>query len=255
MHRCYIEPSESNNAVLSLSEKETHHAINVLRLKPRDRVVALDGQGSEFLCEVVELTKKTAALKVLSKTRNPPLPYQITLIQAVVKGKTMENIIQKATELGVYRIVPLLSERSVVQLDEEDAGSKVEKWTEICIEAIKQCGSAWLPKIDPPCSTTSFVNKAERFDLQLLASLQADTKHPRQSYDTYVEERKKLPASIAVWIGPEGDFTPAEINLARNAGAAPITLGPLVLRSDTAAIYSLSVLNYEMQGRLGLRVS
>ncbi|HYE32956.1 MAG TPA: RsmE family RNA methyltransferase [Methylomirabilota bacterium] len=255
MHRCYVEPGQASNATLTLSDREAHHATNVLRLKVRDRIVALDGQGSEFLCEIADISRKGGQLKVLSRTSIRPLPYQLTLIQAVPKGKAMENIVQKATELGAIGIVPLLSERTVVQLDDEDAGAKVEKWTETCIEAIKQCGSAWLPKIDPPTSPTAFLNRGERFDLQLLASLQSDTQHPRAILDAYFEERKKHATSIAIWVGPEGDFTPAEINMARNAGALPVTLGPLVLRSDTAAIYSLSVLNYEMQARLGLRVN
>lgn len=255
MHRCHVDPAQSNNATLSLSEREAHHAVHVLRMKPGERIVALDGQGSEFLCELIDAGKKSATLKVLSRTRIAPLPYQLTLVQAVPKGKAMEHIVQKATELGVSRIVPLLSERTVVQLDEEDGNSKVAKWMEVAVEAIKQCGSAWLPRIDPPLSPTAFLARGERFDLTLLASLQSDSAHPRQLFDNHLEERKKLPSTIAVWIGPEGDFTPAEINMARNAAAAPITLGPLVLRSDTAAIYALSVLNYEMQARLNLRVS
>ncbi len=247
MHRFYIEPQQSQNALLSLSEKESHHALDVLRVRRGERVVALDGQGCELLCEVQEPAARAVTLRVVQKNLIPALSCQLTLLQAIPKGKTMDFIVQKATELGAHRIVPLLSERTVTQLENETAAHKVEKWQGTAIEAIKQCGSAWLPRIDGPITPPAFLAGGERAELSLVASLQDGARHPRHYFQTFFQEHQRLPASIAVWVGPEGDFTPAEMNAIRAGGALPISLGPLVLRSETAALYCLSVLNYELQ--------
>lgn len=247
MHRFYLPPTQSQHLTFQLDERESHHAINVLRVKAGERVVVLDGAGREYLCEITGIDRDTVSLRVAHRMNLPPLPFELTLVQAITKGKTMDVIVQKATELGAHRIAPILSERTVAQVEADRASAKVEKWEQTAIEAIKQCGSAWLPKIESPVSPKDFLNRAEKFDLVLIASLQNDSKHPRTHIETFLAEKKRLPRSIAVWVGPEGDFTPAEINAIRAAGALPISLGPLVLRSETAAIYCLSVLNYELQ--------
>jgi len=247
MHRFYLPPAQCHGPSLTLSKQETHHALHVLRLQQGDRAVVLDGAGYEYLCEARALNRETGELRVVQKNHIPPLPYQLTLVQAVPKGKMMETIIQKASELGASRVVPLLSERVVSHLDEEAAADKAGKWQLTAIEAIKQCGSAWLPQIEAPLSPKAFLARGEKFELPLIASLQADSRHPRELFRTFHGEHGRMPKSVCVWVGPEGDFTPAEISAAKSAGALPITLGRLVLRSETAAIYCLSVLSYELQ--------
>ena len=250
MHRFYLPPEQCQGSLLTLDGREAHHGLHVLRLRRGEQIVVLDGVGQEFFCEVRELTRHEIQLTPLSKKFIEPLPYQITLVQAIPKGKIFESIIQKATELGVARIIPLLSERVTSHLDEENSEAKVEKWQLTAIEAIKQCGSPWLPKVEAPVSPKDFLARAEVFDLALIGSLQTETRHARAWFQAYQEERKRLPHTLCVWVGPEGDFTPEEIRAARNAGALPITLGRLVLRSETAAVYCLSILNYELQFRL-----
>jgi 16S rRNA (uracil1498-N3)-methyltransferase len=247
MHRFFLSPAECRKQPLNLSATEAHHAVTVLRIRERERVVVLDGAGDEFLCEVQQADRRQVTLKVLQKHAVPPLPYQVTLAQAVIKGKSMEGIIQKATELGAHRIIPILSERTVARVGADAAGGKVEKWEATAVEAIKQCGSAWLPRIEPPLTPQAFLARNEKFDLLLIASLQGDARHPREHFDSFLVEHRRLPASVCVWVGPEGDFTPAESNMIRCGGALPVTLGQLVLRSDTAAIYCLSAINYELQ--------
>jgi 16S rRNA (uracil1498-N3)-methyltransferase len=246
MHRFYLSPNQTQSPILTLSDGEAHHALHVLRVRENERVVVLDGAGHEFLCEIQRLERDAVTLKILQKQALPPLPYRVTLAQAVTKAKTMDLIVQKAAELGVHRLVPILSERSVSQLEEGTAAGKLEKWHATMIEAIKQCGSPWLPRIEPPQVAQKFLASGERFDLSLVASLQSDARHPREYFQGFLAERKRLPNSVCVWVGPEGDFTPAEMNAIRQAGALPITLGHLILRSETAAIYCLSILNYEL---------
>jgi 16S rRNA (uracil1498-N3)-methyltransferase len=247
MHRFYLPPEQCKDNTLLLTERESHHALHVLRVRDGERLMVLDGAGQELLCEAQKQAQEQLTLTVVQRSFVPPLPYQITLLQAIPKGKIIESIIQKATELGVHRIVPLLSDRVTTQLDDENAASKAEKWRLTAIEAIKQCGSAWLPEIEAPVAPKEYLARGEKFELPLIASLQSDRRHPREYFKTFYRENQRLPKTACVWIGPEGDFTPAEMNAVKSMGALPITLGRLVLRSETAAIYSLSVLNYELQ--------
>jgi 16S rRNA (uracil1498-N3)-methyltransferase len=249
MHRFYLPPAQCKDNVLFLSDAEAHHALDVLRVRPGERVVVLDGAGQELLCEVQNPEHNRVKLTVVQRNAVPSLPYQVTLLQAIPKGKIIESIIQKATELGTHRIVPLLSDRVVTQLDDEGAAAKAEKWQHTAIEAIKQCGSAWLPQVEAPMTPKEYLARGERFELPLVASLQSDCRHPREYFKTFFAEKKRLPKTVCVWVGPEGDFTPAEMNMIKSSGALPITLGRLVLRSETAATYSLSVLNYELQSK------
>ena len=248
MHRFFIPPEECHNNPLRLSEAEAKHARSVLRLREGDRVVVLNGAGKELLCQASEIRSEAVSLEVIQENDIAPLPFQITLYQAVAKGKAMDFIVQKAAELGVHRIVPVLSERSVPEWDEAKAAAKVEKWRSVCIESIKQCGSAWLPTLEMPMKPSAAIEEARAAEVSLIATLQSDAKHPRAHIDAYAAENGQAPKKLAIWVGPEGDYTPAEINTIRSV-ALPITLGPLVLRSETAAIYCLAVLNYELQAR------
>jgi 16S rRNA (uracil1498-N3)-methyltransferase len=249
MHRFHVPPAECGEATITLAGGDAHHALHVLRLRAGDAAVVLDGAGHEYHCEVSHLTRKTIDLAVRQKKSKPRSTCEITLVQAVPKGKLFDSIVQKATELGISRVVPLLTERVVRQFDDEKSESKLEHWQAIAVESIKQCGSPWLPRIDAPIPVSDFLDCKEEFDLSLIASLEADSRHPKEWFRSFRERTAKLnPESICVWVGPEGDFTPAELAAAKAAGALPITLGRLVLRSETAAIYCLSVLNYEIQG-------
>jgi 16S rRNA (uracil1498-N3)-methyltransferase len=186
-------------------------------------------------------------MRKLHEGSTPPLRCRITLAQAIPKGKNMDLIVQKAVEIGAAGIVPILSDRTVVRLDAEDAAQKQSKWQIVAIEAAKQCGQNWLPEVHTPCTLAQFFSERPSFDLQLIGSLQSDALHLKQILaDHSAEHEGKRPASALMLIGPEGDFTPAELNLARSHGCRPITLGPIILRVETAAIYCLSILSYEL---------
>jgi 16S rRNA (uracil1498-N3)-methyltransferase len=243
MRRFYLPPQECRADHLVLTGSEAHHAADVLRVKPGDNVVVLDGAGSELACRVESVTRKKVQLEVLDRVTQPPPPWQITLAQAIPKGKILEAIIQKATELGVWRIVPLLSQRVTTHLEGDSIAHKAEKWRQTAVEAIKQCGQRWLPQVDPPIPLAAWLARGEKFDLTLVASLQDDRRHLR----AYFPPGAPRPRVLCLWIGPEGDFAPEEMEAIKGAGALPITLGPLVLRSETAALCALSILNHELQ--------
>jgi 16S rRNA (uracil1498-N3)-methyltransferase len=245
MHRFYIAPETWNLDALALDEAETHHAIDVLRMNPGDKAVVFNGRGVEATVEIAAITRKSVTLRKLLHAKSPPIGCEIILAQAVPKGKNMDLIVQKAVELGASAICPLLSERTVIQVEEDNAARKQQKWQAVAIEAAKQCGQNWLPTVHPPRSPKEFFSQPVRHDLMLIASLQPGSMHLKK---LLAENADKKPKSVLVLIGPEGDFTPAEIGLARSHGCRPITLGPIVLRTETAAIYCLSVLSYELFG-------
>jgi 16S rRNA (uracil1498-N3)-methyltransferase len=215
-------------------------------LKRGELITVLDGVGNEFLCAVKTSSRDAVTLSVSLKNFTPSPPCSITLLQAVPKGKIIESIIQKAVELGARRIVPLLTEHVVTHLDGEDTGNKRDKWQQVAIEAIKQCGAAWLPDIETPTTLKEFLEHGDEFDLSLVGSLQSDRRHPRKYFQEFQTKHGRLPQSVGVWIGPEGDFTLDELKAIQTSGALPISLGRLVLRVETAAIYCLSILNYEL---------
>lgn len=228
---------------------EAHHCLHVLRHGPGDRIAIFDGRGNEIMAEITGATKDRVDFKILTRQSTPKPAYGLTLVQAMPKGRPMDLIIQKATELGVSRIVPLMSERVVVHLDEERVESRLEKWRALVIEAAKQCGQNWLPQVEPVRAAKEFFDAAPTADIAAIGSLQGGTVTFRDLFAEFETGHGRRPASAAMVIGPEGDFTPAELNHARRAGYRPVTLGPIVLRSDTAAIFSLSVLSYELQQR------
>lgn len=250
MHRFYVPPELCQAPAFALPRAETHHAVDVLRLRRGDAVTILDGAGAQLECVIKEAGSHSASVEVRQRIVAAKPAFDITLLQALPKGKIIESIIEKATELGVSRVVPVLSERVVSRLTEEEARDKASKWQAVAISAVKQCGAPWLPRIDTPISVTAQLARRDSFDLSLVGALQQDAMHPRHFFEAYLKTRETLPRTVAVWIGPEGDFTPAELDLIRSSGACPITLGPLVLRSETAAIYSLSIIRYELSAAL-----
>src|SRR5207237_1340986 len=197
-----------------------------LRLQPAGRVVVFNGRGHEITAEIAKVSRDEILLRKMHEARVLPLPCQITLAQAIPKGKNMDLIVQKAVEIGAAVIAPLISERTIVDLDAGEAEQKREKWQQIAIEAAKQCGQNWLPKVHTPRKLKQFfeetsvessgAQRAPRQPLRLIGSLQADAQHLKKRLSDYAAEHGDGPASVLMMIGPEGDFTPAELALAKS---------------------------------------
>lgn len=248
-HRFYIPPDAWNPSALALAGDELRHCRDVLRCRPGDRVVVFNGAGAEADAEILGFGASAAPLKAWTLVDSPRPAARITLGQAVPKGKNMDLIVQKATELGANAIVPLLSERVVVRMDPGEARRKQEKWQRVAIEACKQCGQNWLPQVEMPVAADAFLSRSgpprDPAELRLVAALTDDARPLKQILGD--REDGTAPVRATVLIGPEGDFTPAEVSLAVGAGFEPLSLGPIVLRSETAAIHALSVVSYELR--------
>lgn len=246
--RAYAPDAVPTAREIRLSPDESHHLVAVNRCQRGDPVVAFDGRGREWQCECADPAKAGAVLHVRSTTQAAPRPCAITLAQSMPKGATMDEIVRQATELGAARVVPLLTERTQVHLDADRADKKVEKWRIAAIEAAKQCGNPWVPEIAPLTKLDALLAaSAKDFDLKLVASLHAGAKTLHSVLEHWRTHHGRPPERVLWLVGPEGDFAPAEITACVMAGCAPVTLGPLVLRCDTAVVAALSVLSYELQ--------
>jgi len=245
MHRFFLPADAIEGGAATLKGREWRHGRTVLRVGQKDRLTLFDGAGTEYLAEIVELQPHAARVRILQKTVTPRPPYDITLAQALPKSKAMDYIVQKATELGVRQIMPVFSERSVVRLEPAAAASRVRRWREIAMDAAKQCGLNWLPEITLPKTMTEVAGLHATCPLAFIGSLQPEAR-PLWSH---LRDHATAGAKCLLMIGPEGDFTPAEMATARSAGFLPLSLGPLVLRCDTAAVCAISTLSYELRRR------
>ena len=239
MPRFYFKPANIKDGVVLLDKKESHHAISVLRLKSGDVLELFDGEGHRFSGMVTQIkdgrvsVMKNENLQVLQTS-----DIEVSLGVSVIKPERMELLIQKACELGVFSIIPLQTQRSVVKLPAERWEAKIKRWEKIAQESCKQCGQSRIPRIIGVQDYRIFLQQSSSYDLMLIPTLTAKSK--RLSEALAVSRPKK----ILTLIGPEGDFTPEEVQWALTQGAVPVSLGPLVLRSETAAMYLLSALSF-----------
>lgn len=222
--------------------EESHHAVDVLRLRSGDSAAIFDGKGTEARVRLTQVSAEEVSYETLSTARTPPPSCRIRFGQALIKPVGMDLLIQKLTELGVSEIWPIASERSVSKPSGEKRIS--HRWESIALSACKQSGQNWLPKIHAASPLDAFLSSPDLAPPagRIIASLQPEAQ-PLPILMKGFRDTKG--SALDLLIGPEGDFTPAEIGRARSTGFQPASLGPLVLRSETASLFLASVLHYE----------
>ena len=242
--RVYCQAPGPTAGQITLSTTESHHLVTVNRARTGDPVVAFDGQGTEWMTRLQDAHRRSAVLQIESRREAIRPPCLITLAQPVPKGSgVMEAIVRHATEMGVYRIVPLHTTRTQVHWDDSRTSKKIEKWTATALEAAKQCGNPWLPIIEEPAHfLDSVIPLVTQHDVSLVASLHPGSQnlHPVAAE---LAAASPPPQRVVWWVGPEGDFTVEEIDRLVSQHSRPVSLGRLVLRCDTAATYALAVLS------------
>ena len=234
----YTPTGTLSTDIVVLSPEESHHLAKVLRVEAGQELTLFDGQGTRAEGVVDSVTKKEVTVRITTRETVPPPAVEITLIQAVCKPDRFELILQKATELGIRRIQPVLSTHTVNRSKEPE--KQLERWQTIVRNAAQQCGTAWLPEILP---LQKFNSAALKADAVFIGSLHPNAKPFREAFRSL--DKSKIKAAVLL-IGPEGDFTEEEVTAAVAAGAIPVTFGNRILRTETAAIFGLSVLAYEL---------
>lgn len=246
MHRCYVRPSDWNDSQMRLPPEEVHHLVDVLRARDGESVAVFDGRGRTAVAVLGLKGGSGAELRVTGPGEGGAslaVPG-VVLIQAIPKGARMETIVEKAVELGAGAIWPVITERTIVRLAGADARrARSERWQRIALSASRQCGTSWVPDVQPVSDLPDALERCGGFDLFLVGSLEKDAARLKN-----VLAEHRAPRSVAILIGPEGDLSPGELAAAKRAGALPVSFGSLVLRVDTAAIYALSVLANEYRG-------
>ena len=242
MARFYLSP-EAWGAQALLTGDEAKHAAQVLRLRRGDRITVFDGRGRSAAAEILDVSKSELRLELGAAASAPGLVPEICLAQAVPKGKTMDLIVQKAVELGVHTIQPLITRHTVVQVDGDDAPRKSAKWQRVALEACKQCGQDLLPEVLPVRDFASWTEDSTG-DLKIIASLLPGVRSLRE-----LLRGAASPRQVTLLVGPEGDFSAAEGAAAMEAGFLPASLGSIVLRAETAAFFGISAIRYEFMSR------
>ncbi len=248
MHRFFSPPDRCSSSVFSLSESEARHASQVLRLGPGDHLEVLDGQGGLIEAEILASSRKSVEVQVVRRRTVPRSHPGVVLLQALLKGKALETVLEKSVELGVEKLVLLDTDHCVAQVPPAEAARKRSVWTQTLIEAAKQSRNPWLPELLGPMSLEqAFQQWSDYRGTRLfVASLEPGVPtlgRVLQSTATTTRFHR-----LAVAIGPEGDFSPSELANFRSAGAVPISLGSLILRAETAAIAAVAILADHARG-------
>lgn len=240
MNRFYALPDNIDGDIIWLDPSNSYHLIKVLRLSCGDRVMVFDGQGNEYVCEIIETGSDCVKLRILERRMSPnEAGTNITLIQSIPKFDKMDLIVQKCTELGVARIVPVISGRTIVKLSPEAQESRRQRWQRIAGEAAKQCGRSIIPEI---ANVTSFRSALDIFTPNTLALIPWECEKTITIGSVLKQSKAE---AVSVCIGPEGGFSADEVDMAVQSRVIPVSLGPRILRTETAGLVALTIILYE----------
>ena len=240
MIRCFL-PGDRWADSAELGEEESRHLVSVMRAQAGLPIEILDGQGRIGEAVVAAPHKKRTAIRILSQTVAAPTGPRKILVQALVREQKMDWIVQKAVELGAHEIWPLQAERAVVKIRPEEAAKKTARWQAVALGACKQSGNPWMPKIAPVLGLGVALAALPPSGAACFGALQANAV-PLPSF--FGRLRQEPSPQVAMFIGPEGDFSAGEVEELLSAGVQPVTLGPMVLRVETAALFMLAALQY-----------
>ncbi|HEX3027191.1 MAG TPA: 16S rRNA (uracil(1498)-N(3))-methyltransferase [Clostridia bacterium] len=235
MPRFFTKDIDENFA--RITGQDAKHISRVLRMKPGEKLTVCDGMGNDYLCEITSMLEHEVTLSILDKSKSKSEPaVSVTLFQGLPKSDKMDYIVQKSVELGITRVVPVVTARSVSRPDEKSMHGKIERWNKIAAEAAKQCGRGQIPKVETTVTFHRALDELRRMETALLFYEGSTAKIAGQLNNTVRE--------IGFLIGPEGGLEPGEVQAAKEAGIFVAGLGPRILRTETAPICVLSIIMY-----------
>lgn len=242
MHRFFVPPSAVDGDKVVINGATAHQIRNVLRMRPGEHIVVLDNSGREYRVELVEVERRRVTGRVVAQRQARGEPRtRITLYQSMIRRQRFEFVLQKGTEVGVAEFVPVVSERCVIN-DLEAVNKKMTRWQRIILEAAEQSRRGLLPTLQPAMLFSQACERAQRTGgLSLLPWEEA-----RENLRTVLQGLAETPSSVNLFIGPEGGFSSQEVELARGYGLIPVSLGPRILRAETAGIVTAAIILYEL---------
>ncbi|HUI44591.1 MAG TPA: 16S rRNA (uracil(1498)-N(3))-methyltransferase [Nitrospirota bacterium] len=237
--RFFISPDQISGAIIRVADEDVRHIVNVLRMKTGDELLLCDGEGTEYRTRIAVLNKTEVKTEIVAQTKNELRHPRITLGQGLPKSDKMDFIVQKATELGVAAVVPLMTERTIMKVKDEE--KRLARWRKIAREAAMQSNRSDIPLIGPVVSFRDFIAaKAPGSRTLSLLPWEEGTELIKN-----VLRQNSGVGDIMVLIGPEGGFSIAEADAAKTHGFHAVSLGPTILRTETAAVAALSMIGYE----------
>ncbi len=240
MTRFFIPADQFGATSVAITGEDAHHLVKVVRQTIGDEVIVLNGKGQEYRAEISEIRGDAVLAMLIEPLRRSVEPQlQITLIQGMPKGEKFEWILQKNTEIGVTKFMPTITERSAIKLDASARVKKGERWRKIIKEAAEQSGRQLIPELEPVQDLPKLLRQLPAG--LLLIPWEGETE---RSIKEVLRAQTVAPSHVTVMIGPEGGFSLNEINQAQAAGAIPVTLGPRILRTETAGLAVSSILLY-----------
>ena len=241
MSKFFINRDNVSGDRVLITGEDVKHIRSVLRMEPGDILTVCDGDGKDYLARIAKMDSQAVTADIVEvKECGTEPPIEVVLYQGLPKSDKMELIIQKSVELGVKRIVPVITERTVVKLhSKDDAANKIGRWQKIALEAAKQCNRGMIPNIGFPLDFKTAVDMAGRAQLSIIPYEKEETSSLKNLLKNCIN-------TVSVMIGPEGGFSEEEIDFAKRSGVIPVTLGPRILRTETAGLAVLSILMYQM---------
>lgn len=240
----YVKNEQINGEDAYIEGEDVRHIKDVLRYAVNDNLDICDENGVKYITKINNMAKEKISLKILEVSEETSEPsINITLFQGLPKSDKLEMIIQKCTELGVSEIVPVITDRVIVKIDEKSASKKVERWNKIALEAGKQSGRQKIPKIKNINNLKNLIENISKYDILLLpyeCEKEITLKSVLRNLDTNVK-------NIAIMIGPEGGFSENDLKLLDLPNVKKVTLGPRILRTETAGLATVAMVLYELQ--------
>lgn len=242
MHRFYVHDENIGKDTLVITGKDVNHISKVLRLKSADKIVVCNSNNIEYQCEILKLDKEEVLCKIISSNVSSAEPQiKIILFQGMPKAQKMDLIVQKCVEIGVCSIQPVMTERTVIKINGRDIHSKISRWNKIAYEASKQSGRGIIPEVFEPVDFKKAVEISKGSDLTIIP-YENEKSHGIKGVLT----ENRTVKSVGIFIGPEGGFSESEIGYASENDIVPVTLGPRILRTETAGFISAAFVLYDI---------
>ena len=243
----YFVGQQANNDHFLINEEDRHHIVKVMRMEIGDQIICVDPEGKQAVCKLSEITNSSVVADVVQWIdESPELPISITIASGLPKGDKLEWIIQKGTELGAHQFLPFSAARSVVKWDEKKAVKKMERWQKIAKEAAEQSHRTKVPNIINPMSFKDLLKKSKDFDYKL-AAYEEESRQGETSVLSSTLQKMKGGQNLLFVFGPEGGLAEEEVQQLNEYGFSLCGLGPRILRTETAPLYSLAAISYHFE--------